>query len=107
MALNTAVSRPNTNNVLQASAQNVGIDRGSCSWYERPLTGNHLGDRLQIVDMDFSVFTWTGAEWGNSTVMGKANPLTGGITKIEVLTQAMYDALAVKDPETNYKIVAA
>ncbi|MFZ2269048.1 MAG: hypothetical protein WAV95_15845 [Azonexus sp.] len=33
--------------------------------------------------------------------------VTGGIKTIAVLTQAQYDALAVKDPNTEYNIVAA
>ena len=39
-------------------------------------------------------------------VLGKPNPVTGGITVVSKLTQAQYDALAVKDDSTLYVIVA-
>ena len=40
-------------------------------------------------------------------VTSAINPVTGGITLISKLTQAEYDALAVKDASTLYVIVAA
>lgn len=42
-----------------------------------------------------------------AVVTGKRDPVTGGIKSIAVLTQTQYDALAVKDPNTEYNIVAA
>jgi len=42
-----------------------------------------------------------------NTVTAVSNPVTGGITLISKLTQAEYDALAVKDASTLYVIVAA
>ncbi len=65
---NTAAQNPNTNRILPA-ARNVGIDRGSCSWFERPMVGNNIGDRLQIIDDSFAIVTWNGTEWiGGATV---------------------------------------
>lgn len=66
-------------------------------------------EETRLVNIGFASFDLDGVDNDNvlKPVMSKVNPVTGGITKIEVLTQAMYDALAVKDPETNYKIVAA
>lgn len=43
------------------------------------------------------------APYGN--VSATSNPLTGGIATISKLTQAQYDALAVKDASTLYVIV--
>lgn len=40
-------------------------------------------------------------------VTSETDPVTGGIKTIAVLTQAQYDALPVKDPNTEYNIVAA
>ena len=40
-------------------------------------------------------------------VTAQTNPLTGGIKTLVVLTQAQYDALATKDAETQYNIVAS
>ena len=42
-----------------------------------------------------------------NTVTSVTNPDTGGITLISKLTQAEYEALAVKDSSTLYVIVAA
>lgn len=39
-------------------------------------------------------------------VTSKVDPVTGGVKTIAVLTQAQYDALPVKDPNTEYNIVA-
>lgn len=39
-------------------------------------------------------------------VTAQTDPVTGGVTKIAKLTQAQYDALAVKDDSTLYIIVA-
>lgn len=45
------------------------------------------------------------AQKQNYPVMGGVDPLTGGISIISKLTQAQYDALAVKDASTLYVIV--
>jgi len=44
---------------------------------------------------------------GLGVVKAVTNPVTGGISIISKLTQAEYDALAVKDASTLYVIVAA
>lgn len=49
---------------------------------------------------------WGDAEALSSPAAGvTTDPLTGGVTTIAKLTQAQYDALAVKDPSTLYVIV--
>lgn len=40
-------------------------------------------------------------------VTSETDPVTGGVKTIAVLTQAQYDALSVKDPNTEYNIVEA
>lgn len=73
MALNTADQNPNTFNVLPASPQKVGTDRGWCSWFERPMTSNVFGDRIQIVDLNMQTFVWNGSEWVNPAFSTDAN----------------------------------
>ena len=51
------------NNVKPLDITGVPSDRGTCDWAARPPVGNILGDRLQIVDHNYSTYTWTGAEW--------------------------------------------
>lgn len=57
------------------------------------IIGIQLHGRSEVVDL-------------SNPVNGKVDPVTGGIKTIAVLTQAQYDALAVKDPNTEYNIVA-
>ena len=81
MTLNTREMNPNTMNILPADdGGGPGIYRGSCSWFERPLTGNSKGDFLRIVDLDGSIFSWDGSAWANPLVQAKTDPVTGGIT---------------------------
>jgi len=65
MPLNTASSQPSTYRVLPTEVFRGGFDRGSCSWFERPMTHNAVGDRVQIVDLGFATFYWSGTEWVN------------------------------------------
>jgi hypothetical protein len=62
MMLNTLAQNPNTFNVIAPRAD-IGTDRGSCSWFERPVNGNTLGDSLRIVDRGFTEYTWNGSSW--------------------------------------------
>ena len=78
MPLNTAAQNPNTRNLFPPGVTTS--DRGSCSWYERPMTDNRIGDRLQVVDLGFGIYTWLGAEWGSPTLHGQYNLLAGGLT---------------------------
>ena len=75
-----------------------------------PEGGNYkAGDTCDSVDPNAVVPSWiyTGLQWVPNSVNSKVDPVTGGIKTIAVLTQAQYDALPVKDPNTEYNIVAA
>lgn len=61
MPLNTAAHNPNTYKVLPSGS--VTGTRGSCSYFERPKSGNRVGDKLVIVDLDFVSLTWNGMDW--------------------------------------------
>lgn len=50
---------------------------------------------------------WTVSGGADASPMLATKGVTGGIKTIAVLTQAQYDALPVKDPNTEYNIVAA
>jgi hypothetical protein len=63
MPLNTALDNPNTFNLSPADGDRQPSMRGACSWFERPMTGNNLGDQLQAVDIGYATYTWAGAEW--------------------------------------------
>lgn len=78
MPLNTPAQNPNTYAVQPASQNRVGTDRGQCSWFERPMNANIIGDRLQVVDINMQTYVWDGSEWVNP--MFKIDPLTGGVT---------------------------
>lgn len=62
---NTAAQKPNTNYTRPAALDGACIDRGSCSWFERPMSGNNLFDRLIMADVGHvgSEFAWSGSEW--------------------------------------------
>ena len=78
MPLNTPAQNPNTYAVQPASQNRVGTDRGQCSWFERPMNANIIGDRLQVVDINMQTYVWDGSEWVNP--MFKIDPLITGIT---------------------------
>lgn len=82
MPLNTADQNPNTFNVVPAKTDKNGSDRGQCSWFERPMTSNVVGDRLQIVDVNMQTFVWNGADWFNP--MFATDPLTGAVKGLVV-----------------------
>lgn len=67
------------NNVKPLDITGVPSDRGTCDWEYRPLEGNIQGDRLQIADRGYSVYTWTGADWTGGS-MG-SNTLDGVTVK--------------------------
>ena len=100
MPLNTSAQNPNTNNVAPASQSRMGIDRGQCSWFERPLSGNVIGDRLQIVDLNMQTYVWDGSgDWTNPLFATDANNNVTGLVgpggsgyKHGVVTDVLVDA---------------
>lgn len=63
-------------------------------------------EETRLVNLGFASFDLDGDAEAEFFVKGKNNPLTGGIQTIAKLTQAQYDAIAVKDDSTLYVIVA-
>ena len=78
MALNTQAQNPNTYDVVPAKTD-ISSSRGSCSWFERPISGNQKGDELYIVDMGNILFVWDGLNWINPSAMFSAD-ITGTYT---------------------------
>ena len=78
MPLNTAESNPNTFDLVPALKDNASF-RGSCSWFERPMTGNQVGDSMQVVDINNCTFLWNGQDWINTTSAFSSN-ITGTYT---------------------------
>lgn len=99
MPLNTAIQNPNTFNVLAASPSRVGIDRGSCSWYERPLSGNNIGDRLQIVDLWYATFYWGGSGWINEALLPDGSMVVGGAKGIGIKVNEVDPSFTWRDLE--------
>jgi len=84
MPLNTADQNPNTFNVVPAKTDKNGTDRGQCSWFERPMTGNVIGDRLRIVDVNMQEFVWNGTYWANPLfVFNGAGELVGLVAGLD------------------------
>lgn len=114
MPLNTADQNPNTFNVVPAKTDKNGTDRGQCSWFERPMTGNVVGDRLQIVDMNMQAYVWDGATWSHPAT--KTDPATGTVAflagdqsfkKMEVVDLRDWDGLDIKGANDNSSILQA
>lgn len=76
MALNTPAQNPNTRNLVPASADRTGIDRGQCSVFEMPLTGNNIGDRILAVDDSLKTYVWSGTAWAPVDVGGSSSTVT-------------------------------
>ena len=80
MALNTPAQNPNTRNLIPAASDRTGIDRGQCSVFEMPLTGNNVGDRILAVDDGLKTYTWNGSAW--SSVDGGGSGSSGVVTLV-------------------------
>lgn len=66
------------------------------------------GEETRLIGLGFASADLDGDVGNGIPVTSNINPLTGGIVKtIWVGTQAQYDAIAVKDSNTQYNIVAA
>ncbi len=86
MPLNTAAQNPNTFDVIPARVD-LGMARGSCSFFELPTAGNTFGDTIQVVDLNMQVYTWNGSAW--------INPV--GSTSAPVTLSADYTVTAADD----------
>ena len=76
-----------------------------------PEGGNFkAGDICECTNPEFPVKSWvySGREWVPNSPASITNPASGlSIKSIWTGTQAQYDAIAVKDANTQYNIVAA